>query len=133
MNVLELTRQLGAAIQADERYINYANAKAANDKDMVLQDNIGQFNLIRISLDEALSAEKKDDEKVKELNEKMRSVYSAIMTSPSMVAYNAAKTELDALINDVNAIVTMCANGEDPATCEPSHCTGSCSSCGGCH
>lgn len=133
MDILKLTRQLGAAIQEDARYKAYVDAKAVNDNDTALQENIGEFNLIRMSLDRELSAENKSDEKVKELNEKLRSVYSAIMSAPSMIAYNTAKTELDALLNDINAIISMCANGEDPETCEPSHCTGSCSTCGGCH
>lgn len=133
MDIIQLTRQLGAAIQADERYKSYAAAKEANDNDAALQENIGEFNLIRMSLDKELSSETKSDEKVKELNEKLRTVYSAIMSSPSMIAYNEAKTALDALLTDINAIVSMCANGEDPQTCEPSHCTGSCSTCGGCH
>ncbi len=133
MDVIELTRQLGAAIQADARYKNYVAAKTANDNDAALQENIGEFNLIRMSLDKELSSDNKNDEKVKELNEKLRSVYSAIMSTPAMIAYNEAKTALDALLEDVNAIISMSANGEDPATCEPSHCTGSCSTCGGCH
>ena len=133
MDVIELTRQLGAAIQADARYKNYMASKTANDNDAALQENIGEFNLIRMSLDKELSSDNKSDEKVKELNEKLRSVYSAIMATPAMIAYNEAKIALDELLNDVNAIITMSANGEDPATCEPSHCTGSCSTCGGCH
>lgn len=133
MDVIELTRQLGAAIQADARYKNYMAAKTANDNDAALQENIGEFNLIRMSLDKELSSDNKSDEKVKELNEKLRSVYSAIMATPAMIVYNEAKIALDELLNDVNAIITMSANGEDPATCEPSHCTGSCSTCGGCH
>ena len=31
MDVIELTRQLGAAIQADERYAKFADAKAATE------------------------------------------------------------------------------------------------------
>ena len=133
MDIIGLTRQLGAAIQSDERYKNYIQAKAANDNDSELQNNIGEFNLIRMSLDKELSSENKSDETVRELNEKLRAVYSQIMSSKSMIDYNAAKTELDNLLNEINAIITMSANGEDPETCEPSHCTGSCSTCGGCH
>ena len=47
MDVIEITRQLGKAIQADERYIDYVNAKSRNDEDKELQELIGEFNLIR--------------------------------------------------------------------------------------
>ena len=43
------------------------------------------------------------------------------------------KTALDEVVSKVNSILLMCINGEDPATCEPSNCSGSCSTCGGCH
>ena len=135
MNAIELTRQLGAAIQADERYLAYVNAKKVNDEDEALQGKIGEFNLIRMSLERELSSEEKNDERVKEYNEKLRALYGEVMSNESMIAFNEAKTAMDELMNEINLILTMCVNGEDPATCDPhaSGCTGSCSTCGGCH
>lgn len=50
-----------------------------------------------------------------------------------MIVFNAAQQALEGLINNVNQIISLCANGEDPDTCQPSTgCTGSCSTCGGC-
>ena len=43
MNVIELTRELGKALQQDERYIAYHAAKLANDNDADLQNLIGDF------------------------------------------------------------------------------------------
>ena len=134
MDVIEITRQLGAAIQADERYAAYVAAKKENDMDEALQQQIGEFNLIRMSLERELSAEERSDERIKEYNEKLRNLYGQIMSTESMVKFNDAKTALDALVNDVNAIITMSVNGEDPATCDPhASCGGNCASCGGCH
>lgn len=133
MDVIEATRKLGEALQADERYKNYMAAKKINDGDNELQEKIGQFNLIRMSLDKEFSDENGDKEKIKNLNEELRAVYAEIMGTASMVAFNEAKTEFDALLDEINTIITMCANGDDPATCEPSKCTGSCETCGGCH
>ena len=58
-----------------------------------------------------------------------------VMTNPSMVAYNQAKSDMDQLLAQVNDLVTQCVNGEDPDTVQPSAggCSGSCSSCSGCH
>lgn len=134
MNVIEKTRELGMAIQQDERFIRYAKARLANDSDEALQDAIGQFNIVRMELDRQVSSEDKDDNKVQELNEKLRKVYSDIMSSPAMVEYNTAKAELDAMVNEVNTVISKSLDGEDPATCDTSSgCTGSCDSCGGCH
>ena len=134
MNVIEQVRILGTAIQQDKRFIRYAKARLSNDNDKVLQDAIGQFNVTRMELDREVNAENKDDEKVKELNEKLRSVYSEIMSSPAMVEYNTAKVELDSMMNEVNTIISKTLDGEDPLTCDTSGgCSGSCDSCGGCH
>ena len=135
MDVIEQARKLGAAIQQDERFIRYAKAKLANDSDDELQKSIGEFNLIRMQLDNEIDSDKKDDEKVKELNEKLREVYSGIMSSKAMAEYNAAKAEVDRMVNDVNTLISMCLEGADPETCDISAagCTGSCSTCGGCH
>ena len=135
MDVIEQARKLGAAIQQDERFIRYAKAKLANDSDDELQKSIGEFNLIRMQLDNEIGSDNKDDEKVKELNEKLREVYSGIMSSKAMAEYNAAKAEVDRMVNDVNTLISMCLEGADPENCDISAagCTGSCSTCGGCH
>ena len=49
MSVIELTRQLGAAIQADERYKAFDEAKKANDADKELNDLIGKINLVQLN------------------------------------------------------------------------------------
>ena len=134
MDVIELTRELGKAIQADERFIRFAKARLANDNDTDLQNAIGNFNIKRMELEKAVSEENKDEEKVKTLNEELRKAYGEIMSSKSMVEYNTAKALLDQLMNEVNTILAKTLDGEDPATCEVSDgCTGSCATCGGCH
>ena len=135
MTVLEAVRNLGEAIQADERFLRYAKAKLANDKNSELQDLIGNFNMVRMNLDEVMSAENRDEEKVQELNEELRNVYLDIMGKDSMVEYNASKVDLDSMLNDINSVISQCIDGADPKTVEPEvhSCSGSCESCGGCH
>ena len=134
MDVIVKARELGKAIQQDERFIRYAKARLANDDDKELQDAIGEFNLVRMELDREVNSDEKNDDKVKELNEKLRKVYSSVMSSPAMVEYNTAKAALDTLVNEINVIISKSIDGEDPDTCDTSSgCTGSCDSCGGCH
>ncbi len=133
--IIKLTRELGAAIQADERFKNFTAAKKANDESAELQKLIGDFNLTRMNLDEAMQAEKKDEEKIKADNEKLRTLYGEIMRSKEMTDYNTAKTELDDVVKQVYGLLELILNGEDPetATYEEHSCSGSCSTCGGCH
>lgn len=135
MNILDAARQLGAAVQQDERFIRFAKARIANDNDAELQQKIGEFNITRMELDRVMGADERDEEKIRELNEKLRKVYSEVMSGSAMAEYNAAKAELDHMLNDINSIIMLCVEGADPATCEPEEhsCSGSCESCGGCH
>lgn len=134
MDIIEMTRELGKAIQQDERYVAYTLAKTANDNDVELQTLINDFDKKRTSLNEELSKEDKNTDMIKALDEDIKDVYSRIMSNQNMMIFNGAKNALEQLISEVNQIVTMCANGEDPDTCQVSHgCSGSCSTCGGCH
>lgn len=135
MEIIEIARQLGAAIQADERYAKYQEANANCDNDAALQEAIGKFNLGRMSLDNELSKDDKDEAKIQSLNDELRKTYGEVMTNPTMIAYNEAKSQLDVIVSEINSILELCLRGEDPATCDPhaSGCSGSCASCGGCH
>lgn len=134
MGIIEATRNLGVEIQKDERFIRYIKAKLANDNDETLQNQIGEFNTVRMNLDREMNAETQDETKIKELNEKLREIYTAVMSSKTMLEYNTAKAEVDAMLNDINSIIMQCVDGEDPMTAEPhTACSGSCSSCSGCH
>lgn len=134
MGIIEATRLLGVEIQKDERFIRFIKAKLANDNDETLQNQIGEFNTIRMNLDREMNAETQDEAKIKELNEKLREIYTAVMSSKTMLEYNTAKADVDAMLNDINSIIMQCVEGEDPMTAEPhTACTGSCSTCGGCH
>ncbi|MBQ8349625.1 MAG: YlbF family regulator [Ruminococcus sp.] len=133
MDVIELTRELGKAIQQDDRYIAYNLAKQVNDNDSELQADIERFSQLRSDLSKAMSEENKDGDKLQKIDEELKAVYQKIMSNKNMIVFNAAQQALEGLINNVNQIISLCANGEDPDTCQPSTgCTGSCSTCGGC-
>ncbi len=135
MTTIEAARKLGAAMQADEAYIKYIEAVKSNDENEELQKIISEFNLKRMNLDAEISKDEKEksEEKIKTLNEELRAIYNEIMQNPAMVEFNSAKAGMDKLLQDINSIIMMCAQGADPETCEISNCTGSCSTCGGCH
>ncbi|MDE6519516.1 MAG: YlbF family regulator [Ruminococcus sp.] len=133
MDIIEMTRELGKALQADDRYTAYMLAKQANDNDTVLQALINGFENMRLQLNEELAKDDKDTDRIKELDEDIKSNYKQIMSNKNMIVFTAAQNSLESLVNNMNQIITMCANGEDPDTCQPSTgCSGSCATCGGC-
>ena len=133
MGILEVTRKLGEEIQKDERFIAYAKAKIEVDNNKELQDKIGEFNITRMNLEQESEKDTRDEEKIKELNESLRNIYSAVMGSKAMLDFNTAKGDLDHIINDINSVIMQCVDGADPKTVEPEthSCSGSCDSCGG--
>ena len=136
MTVIEQTRELGKALQQDERYKRYMKACEVNDTDTEIQKAIGEFNLKRAELSKEMKEPDKNADKLTELDKEIREMYDNIMAMPKMIEFNEAIADMDKLLDSINYIVSMAANGDDPATCpeEPSHaCSGSCSTCGGCH
>ena len=136
MNVIEMTRQLGEAIQQDEKYIAFTAAKRANDEDMALNALIGKLNLVQMAYQNESGKESPDEQKLSDMHKEFQSLYGEIMLNENMKNYEARKQELDDMMNYLIGILSQCVNGADPATCEPvsenGDCTGSCSTCGGC-
>lgn len=135
MDIITMARELGKEIQKDERFINMQVARQNSDNDEELQNLIGEFNLKRMAINNEAAKEDRSEETMKELSEELRHVYAQIMQNPNMTAYNVAKEQMDGLMNRVNAIISLSAEGEDPETAEYEEhsCGGECSSCGGCH
>lgn len=138
MDAIKAARELGRAIQEDERFKAYTLAKEKNDNDDELQYTIGDFNLIRQNLQMEMSKpeEEKKPEKIDELNKSMQDTYQQIMSNPNMAEFTIMKNAVDKMLGEINQIISLCCDGEDPDTCEPaaSGCgsAGGCSGCSGC-
>jgi cell fate (sporulation/competence/biofilm development) regulator YlbF (YheA/YmcA/DUF963 family) len=133
--LLELAKDLGHEIQKDPRFIRAQMAQVKADEDAGLQELIGEFNLKRMAInaESAKSEEEQDKEKLLQLNAEIREAYAKVMANESMAEYQAAKAELDQVVNGIGAIINMAAQGLNPDDYEEHSCGGNCSSCGGCH
>ncbi len=134
MDIIATARQMGKALQETPEYKAYVAAREENDNDEALQEMIQDFNLTKMQISVESQKDERDTNKIAELSQKLQTLYGDIMENEHMDAYNTAKEGLDGIIKQVNYILEMAASGEDPETCptEPS-CTGSCSTCAGCH
>ncbi len=137
MDVIAKARELGAALQQDERYLKLAEAQKANEEDTALNELIARIQLVQMSFQHEAQKEDKNEQKLEAYDKEFGEIYTQIMANPNMQAYEAARAEIDALMQYINNIFVLCLQGEDPATCEPKteehNCGGECSSCGGCH
>lgn len=134
MEIIDLAREIGRKLQKDDRYLSMQKISKDCDNDEELQNLIGEFNLKRMAIENESHKEAPDQDKLQALNQELRHVYARIMQNTNMTRYNEAKQELDKLLNRVSAIISQSADGEDPETADyHESCSGSCSSCGGCH
>lgn len=134
IDAVSAARELGRAIQQDARFTAYTEARLRNDNDGALQNLIGEFNLTRQNLQLEMNkpADVKDSDKINTLNRKMQAEYAAVMGNVNMAEFTVAKRDMDKMINEIQQIISLCCDGEDPDTCEAVDCGGSCETCGGC-
>ena len=135
MDVIELARELGKAIQQDERFLAMQIARQNSDNDDELQQLIGEFNLKRMAINNEAAKENRDEAKLQQLNSELRETYAKVMQNKNMNAYNEAKELMDNMLKRINAIISISAEGGDPEIVDLTEdtCGGSCSSCAGCH
>ncbi len=134
MTTLEMFIDAAKALQKDPIYLNVEELRIANDNDAELVKKIDDFNTSRGELTSMMSDGEPDRERMAELNNSVRALYTEIMETEGMVKYSEAKEGLDKLVAHIQAVLGAALAGEDPETAEPSmeSCGGSCSSCSGC-
>ena len=137
MDVIAKARELGALLQQDERYVKLMEAQKANENDTALNELIARIQLVQMSFQHEATKEDKNEQNFFFNDTAIAEIYTQIMANPNMQAYEAARKDIDDLMQYINAIFALCLQGEDPATCEPPkhdhECGGECSSCSGCH
>lgn len=134
MELEQLARQLGAAIQQDEVYLNFEKARKANEADEKLNELMGKIRLIQMSYQVEADKAEPDEGKMNGYNEEFQGIYAQIMENENMKNYETARQAVDEMMNYLTGILALCVNGEDPETCDPAaqhECGGECSSCGG--
>lgn len=135
MDLIQMARELGAAIQQDERYLRFMQAREANDKDNELNSLIGKIQLVHMSYNQEAAKEDKDETILQSYDREFHALYNEVMCNPNMRRYEKARDDVDALMKEITGILTLCVRGEDPMTCDPNasaSCGGDCGSCGGC-
>ncbi|MBR4765841.1 MAG: YlbF family regulator [Clostridia bacterium] len=79
MDLIEKTRELGAMLQQDERYLKLMEAQKANEADNALNELISKIQLIQMSFQHEASKEDKDEAKLQEYDKEFGQIYAQIM------------------------------------------------------
>ena len=126
MDLIQMARELGAALQQDERYLEFMQARDENEKDNELQSLIGKIQLVHLSYNREAAKDDKDEDVLKEYDRQFHALYNEVMCNPNMRRYEKARDAVDELMKEITGILTLCVRGEDPMTCDPNA-----SACGG--
>ena len=136
MDIIKLTRELGAAIQQDERYAKFQVAQKANEEDKELNELMGKIQLVHMSYQHEASKEDANEQKLAAYETEFNDLYKKVMDNEHMRDYEVARAEIDEMMHYITGHSrSVGIQGEDPATCEPEeehHCGGDCSGCSGC-
>ncbi len=135
-DLMEMAKELGRALQRDERYLAFRAAAQKNDEDSELQELIGEFNLKRLDLSNEQDKAQPDSDRMDALDAEVKNIYAKIMENPSMAAYQRVRSEFEQLLDSINRVIAMSAAGQDPDSYDPAAaagCAGDCAACAGCH
>jgi hypothetical protein len=124
--IIEKAKELGELLQDNDKVKEFMQAKEVYQNDPEIQDLLGEFNLHQMTLMTVTKEENPDEDKVKELEERIKSVYNRIMENPIMMDFQKKSEAVEAILKDVNNIINFYVTGETPHDCGHD----SCDSCG---
>ncbi len=128
MEIFELAAQLGKALKEDAKLVRLEAAKKAYETDKELQKCMVEYEVQQKALQHEITKEERDTMFIDVIQKRIDELYKMIMEHPVFAELNEAQAEVNELMNAVNSTITFNITGE-----KPSACTGSCSSCSGCH
>lgn len=128
MEILDMARQLGEAIRDSEIMARVKAAEEAQNNDAEAQKLIGEYNLTRMQLAQRAQKEDITKEEMEAIQKELSAEFEKLVANPVIGEFLEARAALDAIVNQVNSILTHFITGEDPDGC-----THNCSTCGGCH
>lgn len=130
-DIFQKARELGDLIAQSEAFLvmQEKEAQAANDK--VLEDFFNLYSEKRKELEELTMNAEPDYERIGELSHEVERIQLDLNKLPKMQELQKARESFSQMMDRVNRILQYALVGEEAP--EESACSGSCSSCHGCH
>lgn len=129
--VFEKTRELGQALLECEAYKQMKQAEDRAMKNEQAAAAMGEFLEKRTQLQDMVQGENPDPVALRRLSDEMDAAQERLQMMDDIVALNDAREAFNGLIGQINQVLQFIVTGnmEEPA----GGCTGSCSTCKGCH
>ena len=126
--ILTKARELGQAIVESEEF---KALKAAEEKQETNEEAINlliEYNNVRKALAEEINKSEVSDERMAEIRAELEKSYEKVMSNTVIGEYYDAQKKFDAIVGQMNSILTYYITGETNSGCS-GNCSG-CSSCG---
>ena len=131
--VFEKTRELGEALLRSDEYKKVKEAEERATANAEAAQVVGQFIEKRNEMQQLMSENDKDWEKVGKLSDEIEELKAKMDSIDDLIALDKARDKFGELINQINSVLHFIVTGEiESDDNEESGCTGSCATCGGC-
>lgn len=129
--VFEKTRELGEALKQSEAYARMQAAEQKAMQNMEAAEMMAQYLEKRGQIQEMMEVENPDPAVMQRLSNEMDEIQEKLQMIDDIVELTTARGEFNALIGQINQVLQFIVTGR--MTDEEGGCSGSCSSCSGCH
>ena len=126
MNILEQAQKLGEAILLTDEYKRFTAAEAAQTADENAMKEVQEYNKLRNSYALETQGGNLDKERIDEIRKTVGDAFDKLCENPVVKEYIEANKEYTQLIDNIQSVIEMYANGGNQGGC-----SGNCSSCGG--
>lgn len=125
--ILTKARELGQAIVDSEEFKKLKELEEKQEKDEEAMALLVEYNNVRKALAEEIQSGV-NDERMNDIRTELETVYEKVMSNQTISEYQKAQQEFDAIVGQMNSILTYFVTGEISGGCS-GNCSG-CSSCG---
>ncbi|MBQ2889772.1 MAG: YlbF family regulator [Clostridia bacterium] len=124
--IFEKARELGEAIIESKEYKELKEAELRQEQDEEALTLLKEYSDVRSRLAQEIQKGDVDDSRIAEIREELEEAYEKMTTNDSITAYINAQRTFQAIIEQMNNILSFHITGKMPGGC-----SGNCSSCGG--
>ena len=128
-SIMDAAEKLGRLIGESEEKKKAMETADALRNDAKASEIMMEYNSIRQKEMTRLQEKEPTKEELEEFQTLMQNEFKKLAENPVISAYIEANKEYDALVRRVNGVLGYYINGEETEQ----GCSGSCSSCSGCH
>lgn len=132
-NVMAKAQELAEAILESSIYQRMHTAELAVNKDEEAVKAVSDFIEKRQAVENILADNNMDHAALAEAGKAMEEAEKKLNETPLIKEMQETRKEFTEMMNNVNRILRLVITGETEDECDCGSCSGSCSSCGGCH